>query len=742
MDNFAVSLLYTSIVVKYKTLILKRVLQYLIFQLFSVLFNLDTIFKKYRNCCKKPLGELFAVYKNLKDIYMKISAEQTRNFVVAGHSSSGKTSLCDLMLFKGKAVERCGKVDQKNSISDYNPDEQEKLSSIYSTPLNCQWKDSHLFFTDTPGYGEFICETIAALSVADSALIVVDGVNGIEIGTSRAWKLAKEKNLPRIILINRLDRERADFFGVLKKIQDTYGKTICVPFTMPIGTESGFSAVVNVLKGKDIPAEVAGDVETYREQLMDTIAESDEDLMMRYLDGEELTDEEIAGGLHKAILSGSLVPVFAGSVEKDLGISELMDGLVSLMPGPLAKAEVALENGETIALKADGPGTAIVFKSIVDPFIGQLTFLKVCSGVIKGDSEVFNVTKNAKERFGPIYLMNGKNQEAIEEVGPGAVIGVPKLKQSGLNDTLATVSGAKEIKKIVFPNPVMSYAITAVKSGEEEKIGTGLARLAESDAGIKIERNAETHELILSGMGDQHLTQVLKKLQESAKVEVNYEAPKIPYRETITSIGDANYRHKKQSGGHGQFGEVYLRVSPNPEGYEFSNEVVGGNIPKNFIPAVEKGVVEAMVKGPLAGCTVQNMTVTVYDGKHHPVDSSEMAFKIAARTCFRMAMANAKPILLEPIQNVKIMIPDEYMGDITGDLNHKRGRILGMGAEEGLQIVNAEVPLVEMARYATELRSMTQGRGSFEMEFARYEMVPANVSKEIIDAYQAEQEEE
>jgi len=673
---------------------------------------------------------------------MKISVEKTRNFVVAGHASSGKTSLCDLMLFKGKAVERFGKVDQKNSISDYTPDEQNKLSSIYATPLNCQWNENHFFFSDAPGYGEFICETIAALTAADGALIVVDAVNGIEIGTSRAWKLAKEKSLPRVILINRLDRERADFFEVLNQIQEVYGKTICVPFTMPIGKESDFSAVVNVLKGKDIADDVAADVETYREQLMDTIAESDEDLMMRYLEGEELSDEEISGGLHKAILTGNLVPVFAGSVEKDIGISELMDGLTSLMPSPLAKTEVALEDGESLVITADGAGSAIVFKSIVDPFIGQLTFLRVCSGVIKADSELFNVSRKAKERFGPIYLMNGKNQEAIDEVGPGAVVGVPKLKHSRLNDTIATANSAKELKKIIFPNPVMSYAITAVKSGEEEKIGTGLARLAESDAGIKIVRNTETHELILSGMGDQHLTQVLKKLKENAKVEVNFDAPKIPYRETITSNGEANYRHKKQSGGHGQFGEVYLRVAPNSDGFEFVNEVVGGNIPKNFIPAVEKGVVEAMAKGPLAGCTVQNMTVTVYDGKHHPVDSSEMAFKIASRTAFRMAMGNSKPILLEPIQNVNIMIPDEYMGDITGDLNHKRGRILGMSAEEGLQIVNAEIPLSEMARYATELRSMTQGRGSFEMEFARYEMVPANITKDIIDSYQTEQEEE
>ncbi|NOY74756.1 MAG: elongation factor G [Kiritimatiellaeota bacterium] len=673
---------------------------------------------------------------------MKITVEKSRNFVVAGHAGSGKTSLCDLMLYKSGGVERCGKVDQKNSVSDYTEDEQQKLSSIYASTMHCDWNDNHFFFVDTPGYGEFICETIAALNAVDSALIVVDAVNGVEVGTARAWKLAKNKQLPRLILVNRLDKERADFAAVLNQIQDAYGKTICVPFTMPVGKEGGLTGVVNVLKDDDIPADIADEVAAYKEQLMDTIAESDEELMMRYLDGEQLSDDEIATGLPKAIESGDLVPVFAGSVEKDIGVTELMNAVAQLLPNPLAKGEYELEDGEKMEMKADGPGVAFVYKSIVDPFIGQLTFLRVVSGTFKSDSEVFNISTGSKERFGPLYLMNGKNQESVDEIGPGALFGMPKLKHSGVNNTISAQNKVKPVVQIKFPNPVMSYAITAVKSGEEDKIGSGLNKLAESDPGIKVSRDQETHELILSGMGDQHLSQTLKKLKETAKVEVNYASPKIPYRETITMSGEGQYRHKKQSGGHGQFAEVFLRVAPNPEGFEFVNQVVGGNIPKNFIPAVEKGVVEAMAVGPLAGCTVQNMTVTVYDGKHHPVDSSEMAFKIAARTAFKNAMGSAKPILLEPIQTVKIMIPDEYMGDITGDLNHKRGRILGMDAEEGMQVVNAEVPLSEMSRYATELRSMTQGRGLFEMEFAKYEMVPANVAKEIIDAYNKAQEEE
>ena len=686
------------------------------------------------------LSDWFGVAENKENQTMKISTGDIRNFVVAGHSGSGKTSLCDLMLFKGGAVPRLGKVDQETSVSDYTADEQEKKASVYAAVMNCPWNDRHFFMADTPGYGEFICEMMSGIGASDAAVIVVDGVNGVEVGTARSWKLSRTKGLPRVILVNRLDKERSDFSRTLSQIQNAYGKTLCVPLTVPVGKEGGFEKVVDVLSGKDVPAEISGELESYREQLMDTIAESDEELMMRYLEGEELSPEEIASGVRGAVLSGDLVPVFAGSVEKDIGISELMDNIAMLFPNPL-EVEKKDEAGETVEVKDDGPGAALIFKSIVDPFIGQLTFFRVVSGTIKADSEVYNVSKGAKERFGPLYLMNGKNQEQVDEVGPGALVGVAKLKHTSINDTLASSQNVKPLEKIKFPDPVMSYAVTAVKAGEDEKISSGLSKISESDPGIRVERNSETRELILSGMGDQHLTQTLKKLKETGKVEVEVHSPKIPYRETITANGEGHYRHKKQTGGHGQFAEVFLRVDPNEGGFEFINQVVGGNIPKNFIPAVEKGVVEAMGRGPLAGCVVENVAVTVYDGKHHPVDSSEMAFKIASRTAFRDAMGNAKPILLEPIYSVKIMIPDDYMGDITGDLNHKRGRILGMAAEEGMQVVNAEVPLAEMSRYATELRSMTQGRGLFEMSFARYEMVPSNVAKEIIEAHKKGEEE-
>ena len=666
----------------------------------------------------------------------------TRNFVVAGHSGCGKTSLCDLMLFKAGAVDRLGSVDQKNSISDYTPEEQEKQASIYSVPLNCSWKGKNLFFVDTPGYAEFVGETIAPMSVADSLLLVVDAVEGLQVGSTRAWKIARSMDIPRFILINRIDRDRADFKAVLEQLQEAYGKTVCVPVTLPVGKESGFSSVVNVLRDTDIPAEIADDAAKYKEMLMDTIAESDEALMEKYLEGEALTDEEIATGLYTAIMSGDLVPVYAASVAKDIGVTRLMDSINNLFPNPLTKKAVTLADDSELKLSGSGEPAAQIFKCVVDPFIGQLTFFKVVSGELKSDSECYNVNTATKERLGSILLLNGKIQKNASSLGPGCIGAVAKLKNTHIGNTLSGSTSAKAFPAIEFPNPVMSYSISPAKNGEEDKVAQGLHKLAESDPTVTLQRQDETHEMLLSGMGDQHLGQIVKKLKDQYKVDVKLETPKIPYRETITMNGDGHYRHKKQTGGAGQFAEVFLRIEPSEDGYVFENKVVGGNIPKNFIPAVEKGVVSTLEAGPLVGCRVENVKVTVYDGKYHPVDSNEMAFKIAARMAFRDAMSKAKPVILEPIMKVKITVPNDYMGDITGDLNHKRGRILGMGAEEGLQVVNAEVPLVEMAKYATELRSMTHGRGLFNMDFERYEQVPSNIANEIIAKHQAEQEED
>jgi len=673
---------------------------------------------------------------------MKHDAAKIRNFVVAGHSGSGKTSLCDLMLYKAKAVDRLGGVDSKTSVSDFTADEQDKRSSVYASYLNCEWRGDRFFFTDTPGYGEFIGEVVSSFAAADGVLIAVDGVSGLEVGSTKAWKLAKDAGQPHAIFVNRLDKEMSDFHRVVDQLHEAYGNSVCVPITIPIGSQDSLKGVLSILGKPEPPPELKAFADECKEALMDAIAGSDDKLIEKYLEGKPLTDEELLGGLRSAIFAGNLVPVFACSVAKDIGVSELMDGLASLFPSPLERAPFEMKDGSKLAPSDGGDGSVFVFKSVVDPFIGQLSYFRVLSGKIKADSDLINLGNGSKERFGQIFALNGKAQLPLEEACAGCVCAVAKLKSTKTGDTLCASQKGSLMKPMGFPAPVMSYAISAAKSGDEDKMMSSIAKIGEGDQTLKIGRNSETHEVLLKGMGDQHLSLAVKKLKELYKVEVVLSAPKIPYRETITGHGDGHYRHKKQTGGHGQFAEVYLKVDAKPDGYEFVNAVVGGSIPKNYIPAVEKGVVEAMERGPLAGCTVEKMKVSVYDGKYHDVDSSEMAFKIAARMAFRDAMSKAKPVLLEPIMNVKIMIPERYMGEITGNLNHKRGRILGMEAEEGLEVVMAEIPMAEMAKYATELRSITQGRGSFEMEFARYEIVPSNVASEIISKHQATHKEE
>lgn len=662
-----------------------------------------------------------------------------RNFAIAGHNASGKTTLCDQMLFKAGAVSRLGSVDNKTSVSDFTPDEQEKHSSIYSAYLNCSWQENHFFFTDTPGYGEFVGEVISAFRSCGFSMIVLDGEGGIEIGTTRAWKYAKEFKIPKMVVVNRLDRDMADFFAVLKQLQDAYGLTTCVPMTLPVGSGENFSRVVSVLTTpeSEIPDDLKDLVAKYKEQLLDTVAESDEELMERYLGGEALSEEEISKGLHNAIFAGQLVPVFAASGLKDIGVTEIMNGLVFLMPNPLERIRPAAD-GTIVEPKETGDAAAFVFKSAIDPFIGQMAYFRVLTGQISSNKDIYNLNTGSKERIGQLVLLNGKEQIPVDQVCPGAICGIAKLKATKTGDTLGdSLTNNHAMSRQTYPNPVISYAIRATKSGDEDKIVQGIQRLAECDPTLQLSRNDETHETILGGMGEQHIMNAIRNLKALAKVDVQLDPPKIPYRETINAKGEAAYRHKKQSGGHGQFAEVHLRLEPAEE-FEFVNAIVGGSIPKNYIPAVEKGVHEAMANGPLAGCVVERIRVTVFDGKYHDVDSSEMAFKIATRKAFKDAMAKAKPVLMEPVMSVKITIPDAYTGDITGNLNHKRGRILGMGSEDGLCVLDTEIPAAEIHKYATELRSMTQGKGSHEVAFARYENVPAAVQQEIITKFAAE----
>ncbi len=667
---------------------------------------------------------------------MKKAAE-CRNFAIAGHSGSGKTTLTELMLFKAKAIERRGSVEQKNTVSDYAADEQERQSSLYASVCHCEWKGKDFFFSDTPGNAEFVGDVACGMRAADAGLVVLDAVDGPQIGTARAWMFARGRDIPRFGIINRLDRERGDFDRTLEKMRINHGRNVVLPLTWPIGAEENFSKVINVLFEKDVPADIADKVAEVRGMWMDAIAETDEDMMMRYLDGQELSADEIKKGMKAAIFAKKVIPVFACSALKDVGVTELMDAMAEIFPSPHARTVIFADNSE-IPVSDEGPAIGLVYKSVNDPFIGQLSFIRVRSGVFKADSEVQNVSRGTKERFGALLLMNGKIQTPVNEAGPGTIFAVAKLKDTHFGDTVVLGDWSRVLPPIAYPHPVMSYALSAAKSGEDDKMIMSLNKIAECDPTLEISRQAETHEMLISGMGDQHLNIVLKRLKDVYKVEAKIATPKVPYRETITGTGESAYRHKKQSGGAGQFAEVHLRIEPNPDGFEFVNAIVGGAIPKNFIPAVEKGVMETMNQGPLVGCPVERVRVTVFDGKYHPVDSNEMAFKIASRAAFKEAMGKAKPVLLEPIMNVHIHVPDNDMGNVTGDLNHKRGRIMGMGTQEGLNVVNAEVPLAELPKYATELRSMTQGRGSFEMEFIRYEEVPGQLAKEIIAKHQAE----
>jgi elongation factor G len=486
--------------------------------------------------------------------------------------------------------------------------------------------------------------------------------------------------------------------------------------------------------------------EEYKHALMDAIAETDEAMMEKYLMEEELTEEEINSGFRKAVLGGTLVPVFSGSAAKDLGVTELLDAILAIGPAPTDAVPLKLDEGEIDRTSADTLG--FVFKSVNDAFIGQMNYIRVFSGTIKGDSEILNSTKQGKERIGNLLLIQGKEQSVTEEAGPGEIIAVAKLKNTGLNDVMSAKQSDVKFTPIKYPQPTTSYAISAAAKGEEDKLGAGLNRLMAEDPTIQLDRNAETHQTVIYTMGDQHINLVVSRLKNDFKVGVNLETPRVPYRETVNGKGEAQFRHKKQSGGHGQFAEVHLRIEPytgeTPEDeFQFANEVVGGNIPKNYIPAVEKGVIETRLAGPLSHSKVINFKATVYDGKYHDVDSSEMAFKIATRGAFREAMSKAKPILLEPIMSLKIEFPEEYMGAISGDLNSRRGRILGMEHEDGMQVVSAELPLAESFTYPTQLRSMTQGRGSFEMKFERYETVPSQLTAQIqAEAAKLQEEEE
>lgn len=658
----------------------------------------------------------------------------TRNVVILGHTGSGKTTLIDSILFKAGVNDRMGLVSNGSSMADWTDEERDRKISIWSKPFRVRYKvtegqEMDLTLLDTPGYLDLFGQAVAAAKVADAAFIVVDAVAGIQVGSIRAWRLCEACGLPCAIVITGLDKENADFEKSLADIQAAWGRK-CVPVELPTHDRH---AIIDILAEAKVPDELKDEAEQAMNVLEEDAAEEDDALLDKYLSGEHLTHDELTAGLRVAVKRRHIMPVFEVEALQSVGVGELMDEIFRLFPSPLDRTVVDA-SGKEIPVDADGPFCGLVWRAVNDPFMGQMQFLRVMGGTLSADSEVYNVTKNQKERIGPLHVYNGKKDETVAAVTAGQIVALAKLKSTGINDTLCATGQEIKIAPIEFPTPVMSVAVVPKTQGDDDKVGIGLHRVVEEDPTLRLERNTETHELILSGMGDIHLDIAVSRMKKRSNVDVELKVPKVAYKETVTGYGEGHYKHKKQSGGRGQYGEVYLKVEArDPSDAEwFVNEVVGGAIPRNFMPAVEKGVLEGLHRGVLAGFPVINAKVRVYDGTYHDVDSSEVAFKIAGSRALSDGATKAKPVLLEPIMNLRITFPDQYMGDITGDLNHRRGRILGIEADAGMQVISAEAPQAEIFRYAPELRSITQGQGVFEATFNRYDIVPSQIAQKII----------
>lgn len=680
----------------------------------------------------------------------KYATEQIRNLALVSHGGAGKTSLVESLLFKTGGSSRRGKIEEGNTVADYDPEEIKRKITISTSIVPCEWKNHKLNLLDTPGFFDFEGEVKEALRVAESALVIVRGTSGVEVGTEKVWEYAQD--LPKMVFVNKMDRENADFSKVLSALQGMFGPSV-VAVQLPIGKEADLSGIVDLVSMKaykldggkrteiPIPDELAAEAETLREQLLEAVAVTDEDLMERYLGGETIEASEIAQAVAVGVKQKDVVPVLCGSASLGVGMEELLDALAAYCPSPLDRdPEIGTKPGgdgevECIA-DANRSLAALVFKTTADPFVGKLTFFRVFSGTLRSDSQVFNVSRKTDERIGQLFIQKGKEQVPTDAIVAGDIGAVAKLAATVTGDTIADKGTPVVLPGIDFPHPVLTMAMEPKAKGDEDKIASGLSRLLEEDPTIKMERRAETRQLLVSGMGELHLEIMASRLQKKFGVEVELTDPKVPYRETIRGKTKVEGKHKKQSGGRGQFGHVWIEIEPLAPGgdFEFVDKIFGGAVPRQYIPAVEKGTRETMVEGILAGYPVVDVKVILYDGSYHPVDSSEMAFKIAASMAFKKGFMDAQPILLEPVMNVEVRVPEEFMGDIIGDLNKKRGRILGMEPEGKEQVVRAQAPLAEMFRYAIDLRSMTQGRGSFTMEFDHYEEVPGQIAQKIIEA--------
>jgi len=694
----------------------------------------------------------------------KYTVDQLRNVAIISHGGAGKTTLAEAMLFLGGAVDRFGKVDDGTSTMDYDPDEVKRKISINASVAPVEWNGHKINLIDTPGYSDFVGEVVGALRIADAAMVLVDAVSGVEVGTELTWRHADERKLPRMVVINRMDRENADFDKALGSIREVFGNHAAAA-QLPIGEGDKFRGVADIIhmkafiwgdaSGKNItespiPDELADAAQELREKLIEYAAESDEELLNKYLEGEELTQEEFERGLAAGVADGSVVPVFCASGLRMVGVTPLMDSIVALLPSPVAHGTVVgrkPDSEDQIERRPDEaePFSALVFKTMADPYVGKITMFRVYSGVVKSDSQVYNASKDRVERFGQVFLIKGKQQIAVAEVGAGDIAGVAKLSETTTGDTLSDKDKPIVLDPIKFPSPVLSMAARAKSKGDEDKIGQGLSRLQEEDPTLRYTKEAETGELIVAGMGEVHLDIIAERLKRKFGAEMTLDTPKVPYRETIKGTVKVEGRHKKQTGGRGQFGHVWIEMSPLPTGtgFEFEDKVFGGSVPRQFIPAVEKGLREALPEGgALAGFPLVDLKCSLYDGSSHPVDSSEMAFKIAAQLALKKGCQDANPIILEPIVRAEVTVPEEYMGDVMGDFNKKRGRILGMEPEGRYQVVKALAPMAEMFKYSIDLRSMTAGRGTFTTEFDHYEEVPFSVAEKVIEQAKKDKEKE
>lgn len=667
----------------------------------------------------------------------QFTTKQLRNVVLLGHSGSGKTSLAEAMLYATNAINRMGKVEEGNTISDFEPEEHKRRTSLQVKLLPCIWKKTKINLLDTPGYADFIGETLSAIRVADAAVLVVSAAAGVEVGTEQLWQRVKARGLPVLVFVNKMDRENADFARVLEQLRTQLGKQ-CVAVNVPLGAEAQFRDVVSLL-GEETPAQGKEAVDHYLGELTEAVAETDDQLTEKYLEAGKLSVEEIGSGLHQGIRAGQMVPVLAGAATQSKGILQLLDAILAYLPGPDERpASTAMKDGQNIELpsNAQGPLAALVFKTTADLHVGKLSHFRIYSGTLKANGEVWNATKGETERIGQLLVSRGKTQESIPELVAGDIGSVAKLATTTTGDTLCLRANPVRLPGVEFPSPTYNVAISPKSKADLDKMSIALSRLIEEDPNLHATREKSTGEFVISGMGDTHVEVMAEKAKRKFGVELELTPPRIAYLETITRVTRVEYRHKKQTGGHGQYGHVWLRLEPQPRGrgYEFSNEVVGGNVPKEYIPAVEKGVSKALVEGSLSGYPIVDVKVIVYDGSSHPVDSSGASFEIAGSMALKKGVTEASPTLLEPIMHLHVEVPGHYAGDVIGDLNTRRAKILSMSPDGETALVEAEAPQAEIQRYATSLRALTQGRGSFTVRFDHYGAVPHHLVERIVEA--------